>query len=451
MDDVKIRDRIRRLDRVPASSVRPSPHNWRTHPKNQSDALKGILAELGFAGAILARELPDGALEAIDGHLRLDTMGNRDVPVLVTDLDDAEAKKLLATFDPIGAMATADAERLDKLLKDVSTDNPALQELLDGLAHENGLAVEPGAGGDEFDPTPEATGPTRTNAGELWVIGGKHRLLVGDCTDAEVVKRVMGGEKAGLCFTSPPYAQQRDYGEAAKEKVQDWYALMCGAFACLPMTDDGQVLVNLGLVHRDGEWVPYWSEWIEWMRSQGWRRFGWYVWDQGPGLPGDWSGRLAPSFEFVWHFNRSTVKPEKTVECKTAGVVSRNRTFRNSDGTLNGFTHEGKAVQPTKIPDSVIRVNRDSSHGTGHPAVFPILLPTTLIECWPADVYDPFLGSGTTLIAAHRLGRVCYGCEIEPRYADVILKRAEAEGLECNREGDKKSAKKANGKAKKPR
>ena len=57
------------------------------------------------------------------------------------------------------------------------------------------------------------------------------------------------------------------------------------------------------------------------------------------------------------------------------------------------------------------------------------------IAAWPGDVYDPFLGSGTTLIAAHRLGRVCYGCEIEPRYGDVILKRAEAEGLTVEKIG----------------
>ncbi len=53
-----------------------------------------------------------------------------------------------------------------------------------------------------------------------------------------------------------------------------------------------------------------------------------------------------------------------------------------------------------KIPDSVIRVNRNSAHGTGHPATFPVPLPTVAMRCWPGSVYDPFLGSGTTLIAA---------------------------------------------------
>ena len=107
----------------------------------------------------------------------------------------------------------------------------------------------------------------------------------------------MGGEEADVCFTSPPYAQQRDY----KTGPQDWDALMQGVFSILPVNHGAQVLVNLGLVHHDGEWLPYWDGWIEWMRAAGWRRFGWYVWDQGPGLAGDWNGRLAPSHEFVFH------------------------------------------------------------------------------------------------------------------------------------------------------
>jgi DNA modification methylase len=118
----------------------------------------------------------------------------------------------------------------------------------------------------------------------------------------------MAGEEADICFTSPPYAQQRDY----KSGPQDWDALMEGVFSLLPAKHDAQVLVNLGLVHRDGEWLPYWDGWIEWMRSAGWRRFGWYVWDQGPGLPGDWNGRLAPSHEFIFHFNRVAEGARKT-------------------------------------------------------------------------------------------------------------------------------------------
>ena len=146
-----IRDRVKDFRRVPASTVRPSPHNWRTHPKAQQDALKGVLADLGFAGAVLARELPDGTLEAIDGHLRLDTMGAAEVPVLVTDLTESEAKLLLATFDPIGAMAGADAAKLDALLREVQTDNEAVTALLEETAKGVGLNWAQGDEPDQVD------------------------------------------------------------------------------------------------------------------------------------------------------------------------------------------------------------------------------------------------------------------------------------------------------------
>lgn len=232
---------------------------------------------------------------------------------------------------------------------------------------------------------------------------------------------------------NPTVTCRYDYGELAKEKVQDWHALMCGASACLPMTDDGQVLVNLGLVHRDGEWVPYWDGWIEWMRGQGWRRFGWYVWDQGSGLCGDWSGRLAPSFEFIWHFNKESVRPEKTIKKKPESVALAMGTFRGKDGRTQAMSSPASGLQTHKIPDSVVRITRQVG-SDGHPAQFPVALPAFIIELWPGVVYDPFLGSGTTLVAAHRHGRRCFGCEIEPRFADVILRRAEAEGLECRKE-----------------
>jgi hypothetical protein len=174
---------------------------------------------------------------------------------------------------------------------------------------------------------------------------GGHRLLCGDATSAADVARVMGGEEADICFTSPPYAQQRDY----KTGPQDWQALMEGVFSVVPAHQTTQVFVNLGLVHRESEWWPYWDGWIEWMRSAGWRRFGWYVWDQGSGLPGDWNGRLAPSHEFVFHFNRIAERARKTKD-KTPGCIGirvERRTMRGRDGKLRKFSSPEASVQPT--------------------------------------------------------------------------------------------------------
>jgi len=130
---MQIRDRIQELRRVPASQLRPNPRNWRTHPQRQRDAMRGVLAEIGYADALLARPLPDGTLELIDGHLRAETTPDMEVPVLVLDLTDEEAAKLLAVHDPLAAMAEADDEALGRLLADVETENEALGRLLDEL------------------------------------------------------------------------------------------------------------------------------------------------------------------------------------------------------------------------------------------------------------------------------------------------------------------------------
>ncbi|HEY2883207.1 MAG TPA: ParB N-terminal domain-containing protein [Pirellulales bacterium] len=131
---MQIRDRIKELRRVPANQLRPNPKNWRTHPAEQQDALRGVLSEIGYAGALLARELADGSLELIDGHLRAETTPDVPVPVLVLDVTEEEADKLLATYDSLSAIAGVDLKKLDALLPRVQTDSPAMQEMLTQLA-----------------------------------------------------------------------------------------------------------------------------------------------------------------------------------------------------------------------------------------------------------------------------------------------------------------------------
>jgi ParB-like chromosome segregation protein Spo0J len=129
-----IRDRIKDLRRVRAGDLPPNSKNWRKHPEEQQNALRGVLAEVGFVDALMVRELPDGSLKIVDGHLRAETTPDAEVPVLVVDLDEAEADKVLATFDPLAAMAEPDEAQLESLLRGISTDSEALAELLDQLA-----------------------------------------------------------------------------------------------------------------------------------------------------------------------------------------------------------------------------------------------------------------------------------------------------------------------------
>lgn len=139
---MKIRDRVVEFRRVSPKELRPNPKNWRTHPKHQRDALKGLLAEVGIAGAVLAYDPGDGGgLMLIDGHLRAEELaGMEEVPVLVLDVNEREADKLLATIDPIGALAGQDDEKLVELLHGVDSDSAAVQKMLSDLV---GEAAEP--------------------------------------------------------------------------------------------------------------------------------------------------------------------------------------------------------------------------------------------------------------------------------------------------------------------
>jgi hypothetical protein len=137
-----IRDRIKELRRVRASQLQPHPNNWRTHPAAQQDVLRGVLAEIGYAGALLARELPDGSLQLIDGHLRAEITPEMDVPVLVVDLDEHEAAKLLALHDPLASMAESNDATLAELLAQVETENDAVQSFLDQMLGSSDTATD---------------------------------------------------------------------------------------------------------------------------------------------------------------------------------------------------------------------------------------------------------------------------------------------------------------------
>lgn len=121
---MEFRDRIVELRRVKASDLRANAKNWRLHPEGQRSALSKMLADVGFVDALMAREI-DGQLELIDGHLRTDIAEDSTVPVLITDLTDEEADKVLATFDPLAMLAIPDVQALSDLVEGINFDEHA--------------------------------------------------------------------------------------------------------------------------------------------------------------------------------------------------------------------------------------------------------------------------------------------------------------------------------------
>ena len=430
------------VEMMPTARLVPYARNARTHSDQQIAQIAASMAEFGFVNPILIGD--DNVI--IAGHGRLmaaQRLGMSEAPVIVLGhLTAAQRRALVIADNKIGENAGWDEAQLSQELQALLADGFDLGLLgipeneLDALLAE--AEGGPEMSDDAADAIPEPPAEPITRPGDIWQLG-RHRLCCGDATDPAAVVKLMQREQATLMFTSPPYAQQRDYG-AAKEKVGDWDALMQGVFTAAPATTDAQLLVNLGLVHRDSEWQPYWEGWVEWMRTSGWRRFGWYVWDQGPGLPGDWNGRLAPSHEFIFHFNRAPRKPHKTVPSKHAGELLGGGGLRGADGTVHAKTGTGNAIQSHRIPDSVFRVMRHKG-GLGaagsHPAVFPVALVEAVLTAFsdPGDlIYEPFCGSGTQIVAAERAGRRCFAMELDPAYCDVAVRRWEmATGRKADR------------------
>ena len=432
---MQIRDRIKELRRVRAGDLLPHPSNWRSHTDGQRAALQGILAEVGYVDALMVRETPEG-LQIVDGHLRAETTPDTEVPVLVVDLTDDEAKKVLATFDPLGAMAEANAEALGKLLADIETNSEGVQAMLEELAEQNDLDVfktadEPVDAPAQIDQAEELLEKWQVKAGDLWEIPGKagvHRVLCGDSTKREDVERVMGGAVVGLCFTSPPYTDQRIYAGNA-----DLSPTHLAGFIPAAAPHAECFAVNLGLARVGGFVNCYWDAYTSAANAVGLGMLSWNVWSRD-GLQmsiGQATAMFPVQHEWILVYGSKPVKLAETVPNKSAGVVCTKTTNRQADGTKKKITAP-VTVRKCRELGTVISVAQVGDSGS-HTAAYPVDLPAEYIKAFDSDVYDPFLGSGTTIVAAENLGRVCYGIELAEKYVAVVLERLQDLGLEPRR------------------
>tara|TARA_R100000781_G_C4079048_1_gene127087 strand:+ start:49 stop:684 length:636 start_codon:yes stop_codon:yes gene_type:complete len=148
------KDRIKELKRVKASELIPNPKNWRTHPIAQKNALSSVLNSIGYADAVLARETDDG-LMLIDGHMRAELTPDEEIPVLVLDITEQESDLLLATHDPISAMAGKDDLILKNLLSDITAQSEPLNDLLTELAGKPPEIPDPDDWQDHWKGMPE--------------------------------------------------------------------------------------------------------------------------------------------------------------------------------------------------------------------------------------------------------------------------------------------------------
>lgn len=414
---------------LPLASLHPYAHNPR---KNDAAVprMVEVLQEFGFRVPILAKS--DG--EIIDGHLRYkaaQSMGLTEVPVILADdMSEAQIRAFQIMINRSANWAEWDEDLLLDELKAVELsdldikftgfDMDELAKLLPNEETNNAQDESPENEESIPDPLP---GPV-SQTGDIWLLGD-HALICGDSGDPACISQLMGDFRASICFTSPPYGQQRQY----MEKIGDWDGLMKRVFANVPLTENGQLLVNLGLIRIDGRVQRYWAGWITWMEANGWRLYDWYVWDQASGLPGYYAGHLLPSHEWVFHLNKQPVDCQKIVDCLHAGETRSGSGMRNPDGTVGKYSQDSVTIQNKKVPDSVIRIRRQVGRigkDIDHPAVFPPALPEFMYSVWTqpgAIVFEPFSGSGSSIIAAQRSGRIARAVEIAPAYVDVSLIR----------------------------
>ncbi len=255
----------------------------------------------------------------------------------------------------------------------------------------------------------------KTAPGQMWKLGN-HQIICGDSTDKTIVEKLMQGETAELLFTSPPYLDQRTY-----ETKTDLSSSKITKFIEVFSTIAEFQVVNLGIVRKENEVVTYWDDFIAEARNAGLKLLSWNVWDKmTPGGIAQQTAMFGIEHEFIFVFGKAPKKLNLTVPNNSAGTIKKNLIKREQNGELSRQKVNYKTRDCRQI-GTVYRGARMtiSQNMFDHPAPFSVEFPYSYIEAMTKPneiVCEPFLGSGTTLIACEKLNRNCRGIELSAKY-----------------------------------
>lgn len=418
-------------------------NNPKLHPQDQIDKIASSINEYGFSVPLVV----DGSNVLVCGHGRLAAAKklNLDkVPVIVRDDLSSSQLKAFRVADNKVAESGWDMEalkleleqlvELDTDLELTGFDSSELDELLE-------LTEVDESGGDvtrEDDELPEEeTIQQRVSHDQVWSIGD-HLIMCGDCRDANDVKKLLGNHAVNVAMTSPPYASQRKYDEESgfkpippDEYVQWFDAVQDNVKQHL--AKDGSFFINIKEHCEDGQRSLYVKDLtIAHVRQWKWRFVDEFCWVR-QGVPGKWENRFKNGFEPVFHFCKSSkikLVHENVMHLSDAAFTYTGD--EKSSVTGSGFFqgHTVGAREGIALPSNVLKIPVGNMGGdvNTHSATYPIALPEFFIKAFSDEgdrIYDPFCGSGTTLVAAHKHGRIGLGMEISEKYCNLILTRME--------------------------
>jgi len=377
---------------TPVGDLVPYAGNSRTHDDAQIAQIAASITEFGFTNPILV----GGDKVIIAGHGRLlaaQRMGLNTVPTIILDhLSEAQRRALVIADNKLAENAGWDEEMLRvelSALEDMDFDLDLVGFSDDELA-DLMCAFDPEAENEGEDDVPESPVEPVSREGDLWILGN-HRLLCGSSTIATDVERLLGSVKPALMVTDPPYGVEYDpswRNQAGTAKTK-----------------------RTGKVLNDDR-----ADWRE-------------AWDLFPGdVAYVWHGALhaaevAESLEAAGFNVRSQI-----IWAKDRLVLSRGDYHWQHEPCWYAVRKSGKGhwagdrKQTTLWHISGKDQDADTVHGTQKPVECmrrPILNNSSPGQA----IYEPFMGSGTTLIAAETTGRVCFGIELNPSYIDVAVER----------------------------
>jgi len=403
-----------KIETLQIKDLTPDPANARQHDEKNLKAIQGSLNQFGQrkpivitgAGVIVAG---NGTVEAAKrlGWTKIDA-------VRVPGDWTAEQTKAFALADNRTAeLAAWNTEALTAQLQE-------LEEKGWEIADFGFEALEfPIEEKQEIEKEIPELAPARTALGDIWKLGN-HKLYCGDST-ADLSK-LMGEESVELCFTSPPYSDQREYNGGKELSTAHIAKFISAASKWV-----NYYAVNLGISRKQGALNRYWDDYINEAESSGLKLLSWNIWNR-QGLAGFSIGQITAMFaiehEFIFVFGKEPKKLNLTIPNSSVGITKMTSN-RKKDGTLE---YAETTVSESRQLGTVYWGGVEGQSSGNHPAAFPIEFPKAYIEAMTDKgqiVYDPFGGSGSTLIAAEQTGRICFISELDPKYCDIILTRWE--------------------------